>query len=258
MSYYPDRHHPVFFLENALRAEGADVSFAGRGPQTDNCWGLVVNGRVVVYLIDNRWLHERQHEDAAARRLLEQGALVCHAQRPDQERVGGEWLPLAVTPGYAPPAAPVEKLYDVGFVGYVRDAWREAMLRACMARFRTSIAQGVFGVGAVHTYHTARVGLNVPTNYGDPLAYDVPMRVPEVLATGTPLLTNALDDLAALGLVDSVNCVTYAGMSDMLEKACALINDPDAAARIGTAGVAWAQANTYAHRARQILEWLNA
>src|SRR5260221_13131475 len=96
MSSYPNRHHPCYFLEDALTALGAEAKVI-RDVRTDGCWGLVIDDKTMVWLIDNRHAHEALTEDSAAADLLARGVLVCHAQKPDAERVGGKWLPLAGT-----------------------------------------------------------------------------------------------------------------------------------------------------------------
>lgn len=258
MSLYPDRHHPVFFLQDALTALGAEAVFNGRDARTEGCWGLLVNGKPMVWLIDNRWPHEAQHEDPAARRLLDNGALVCHAQQRDAERVGGRWLPLAVTPGYRAPDQPIEKTDDVAFVGYIRDMGRAALLNDVAARFTLFTGQGLFGDDAVSAYWSARVALNVPTQYGNPLAYDANIRVFETLATGTPLVTNWLPELEELGIEQGINCLTYASADELLVQIKCLLDAPDWAQQIGANAAAMAQErHLYRHRAIQVLEWLS-
>ncbi len=259
MSAYPDRHHPVFFLQDALTALGADAVFNGRDSRTEGCWGLIVNGKPMVWLIDNRHSHEAEKEDPAAKRLLDAGALVCHAQKPDMERVGGRWLPLAVTPGYGVPMLPRGIfVHDVGFVGYVRDTARMQMLTHVARHFRLSILQGEFGDQAVMNYIQSAVGLNIPTGYGAPDAYDsANMRCFEILATGTPLVTPHESYLMELGLQDSANCLTYKNGDDLLMVIRKAVDNPDWSARIGREGAKRAaERHTYEARARQVLEWL--
>lgn len=254
---YPDQHHPVFFLQAALAALGVDAAFNARDSRTEGCWGLIINGKPMVWLIDNRWEHERQQEDPAVQRLLERGALVCHAQKPDAARIGGYWLPLAVTPGYEPKR--VNKTHDVGFVGYVRDMGRANALIELGARYRLNHRDQVFGDEAVNVYCAAHAGLNVPTQYGNPLAYDsANMRCFEILATGTPLVTPDEDYLAALGIESGKTAVLYRSMGDLIYAVRSLLDSPQQAKAIGEAGTALAkERHTYAHRAKQVMEWLS-
>lgn len=259
MSNYPDRHHPCYFLADALTALGATAEVV-RSADTLNCWGLRVNGKLMVWLIDNRHAHEAQHEDPAAKELLERGVLVCHAQKPDMERVGGQWLPLAVTPEYV--ERPIigwgrQILFDAAFVGYVRDTGRMQALAHLAAKASLSVAQGVFGLEAVQTYRSARCGVNVPTRYGEPNAYDINMRVFEIAATGIPLVTNHLTELQALGFIDGYTCMTYRDPDDLVQKVVSLRDDWSMAVQIGQRGREWVlKEHTYEVRAKQVLAWL--
>lgn len=257
MTHYPDRHHPCFMLEDALRALGADALVV-RDATTCGCWGLHVNGRIVVWLIDNRWPHEREKEDPAAAELLKRGALVMCAQKPDAERVGGKWLPLAVTPGYRPPDKSVEKLHDVGFVGWVRDMGRMITLASIARHFSLDVVQGVFEDAAIDVYWRSKVVINVPTQYGNPLAYDsANMRLFEALATGTPVVTSYEPYLESLGLDDGNTCMTYKSPDEAVAKIGQLVQDTVLAKRIGDCGESVArQWHTYGHRAKTVLEWL--
>lgn len=255
---YPDRHHPVYFLIDALTAAGANAEFA-RDERTLGCWGAVVNGEVMVWLIDNRHAHERVTEDPAAAELLKRGALVCCAQKPDAERVGGRWLPLAVTPGYREPEKPQDRHWNVAFVGYVRDSGREQILRHVARHYSLCTHQGVFGDAAVSTYWQAKIGLNVPTNYGALDAYDsANMRCFEILATGTTLVTSQEDYLADLGLESGVNCLTYFDADNLVKVIGVGLEDWYFKSQsIGANGAKLArERHTYAHRAAQVLEWL--
>lgn len=256
---YPDRHHPCYFLEDALTKLGADAHVIRDGDMTLGCWGLLVNNKLMVWLIDNRHPHEAATEDPAAKRLLAEGVLVCHAQKPDAERVGGKWLPLAVTPGYRPPDKPVEKLYDVAFVGYVRDEGRQSVLAHVARHFKLNIHQGVFGDDAVSAYWSAKVGLNVPTGYGKADAYDsANMRCFEILATGTPLVTPYEDYLVDLGITDhKPEIMTYSSIGYLIEGIEMRLTRGDELAQAGLNGAKLAQErHTYEHRAKQVLEWL--
>ena len=257
MNSYPDRHHPCFFLEDALTALGAQAQVV-RNEQTLGCWGLMVNGKRMVWLIDNRHPHEALTEDPAARQLLTEDVLVCHAQLLDAERVGGKWLPLAVTPGYCTPDKPVEKLYDVAFVGYVRDSARAEILRHVARHFSLCVEQGAFGDNAVSAYWSARVGLNIPTGYGQADAYDsANMRCFEILATGTPLVTEFQLYLFELGLTPAENYESYSSPDDLLRAVEQFVRRPKLAEEVGNAGAKLAQErHTYEARAKQVLAWL--
>ena len=254
---YPDRHHPIYFLQDALEAEGVSSSFH-RDDQSRGLWGLEVNGRMLVWLIDIRWQHERDSHEDSVRQLMTDGALVMAAQKPDAEYFDCVWLPLAATPGYAPPPNPVKKLTDLAFVGYVRDKPREQCLLDLNTHHSLSIAQGQFGHAAVSAYHQARLGVNIPTRYGDPQAYDsANMRFFEILATGTPLVTAHEDYLADLEIVHGKNAFLYHNREHLLHIVATALQRDDLE-DIGQAALALVQGrHTYSHRASQVIAWLS-
>lgn len=254
MSHYPPKHHPVFMLADALTEIGAEAVFNNRDERTLGTWGLIVNGKPVSWLIDNRWPHEAEKEDPAAKELLTCGALVCCAQKRDAERVGAMWLPLAATPEYLEDIPPRPRVYEASFVGYVRDGGRGHALSLVASRYVTLVEQGVFGQSAVIAYREAKCGVNIPTHYGDPLAYDVNMRVFEIAATGIPLVTNCLPELEALGFINNQTCFTYCNQNGVLGAIERAHHNPQA----GQAGRELVLArHTYVHRAKQVLEWLD-
>lgn len=250
---YPVSHHPVYFLISALQAIGVAVEFA-KDERTHGCWGLVFpdyGNRVMVWLIDNRHLHEREREDPAAKALLDTGALVCHAQKPDMERVGGHWLPLAASPGFYPTG--ITKLHDAASIGYLRDLQRVSRLADVAAVCDLVVQWGVFGDDANRLYNSARVGVNVPTRWGMPNSYDVNMRVFEVAACGISLVTPHEDCLTELGFVDGLTCLTYGTHRTVADAVLMGLDMP----AIGAAALALVnERHTYAHRAKQVLAWL--
>jgi hypothetical protein len=265
---YPDHHHPVYFLISALQAIGIRADFA-RDDRTAGCWGMVFpdfDNRVLIWLIDNRIPHEQAKEDPAARYLLDNGnAIVCHAQKPDADRVGGHWLPLAASPGFEP--VKVAKTSDVAFVGYVRDDGRARLLADVGVKFKLSVNQGVFGKQANESYCSAKVGLNIVSHVGHPYAYDSwNMRSPEIMACGIPLVLEYQQYLPFIGVIDPVNCATYDLPGSLFERAGLEINPLFEAIQfaidhpyLGEAGYELAQKkHTYAHRARQVEQWLTS
>lgn len=259
MSQYPDRWHPCYFIEHELQKLGAKAEVI-RNAETLNCWGLRINGKLLVWLIDNRHPHEREHEDPAAVELMQRGVVVACAQKPDADRIGSKWLPLAASPGYRPPPEPPKKIYDVAFAGYVRDEARYHALTTIARRYRLLTMQGIFNDNAIVGYWSAWCGVNVPTGWPSETSFDsANMRLFEVLATGVPLVTSHEPYLIDLGLADSINCLTYRTLEELM-RCIALtcqVDDGENAQRIGAAGAKLVQdKHTYRHRAEQVLEWL--
>jgi len=143
-------------------------------------------------------------------------------------------------------------------VGFVRDAGRQAVLAHVARHFKLLVMQGVFGDEAVSAYWSAKVGLNVPTGYGQPDAYDsANMRCFEILATGTPLVTTSEKYLDELGFSWSTNYLGYIDADNLITQLEHLLNNTKTLDIIGKTGANLAQErHTYEHRAKQVLEWL--
>jgi spore maturation protein CgeB len=101
--------------------------------------------------------------------------------------------------------------------------------------------------------------LNIPTNYGAPDAYDsANMRLFEILATGTPLVTPHEPYLAELGIADRVpEVMTFTNIDYLIEGIELRLKHDDALAKSGLNNAKLArERHTYEHRARQVIEWL--
>lgn len=261
---YPPEHHPVFFLRDALRELGATADFNGRDERTLGCWGLIVNGKPMAWLIDNRLPHEAEHEDPATKELLAWGVLVCHAQKPDMERVGGKWLPLACSPNFLTPLQQHgemrirEKSHDAGFCGYIHDMGRATLLAHLAAFCKLNTQSGVFGEEAVNVYTSALCGVNIPSHFGQPYCTDLNMRVYEIMGCGVPLITNTLPSLKEIGFLDGVHGYAYRDPDHLCQIVHSLSKHPLDAYQMGDAARKLVeQQHTYEHRAAQVLEWLN-
>lgn len=256
-THYPPGYHCSVFLCKALQELGADVKFDDE--RLLKCEGMVVNGKPMAWLLDNRIPGNRAWQDPAAREMLKRGdVLVCHCQRTDAQRVGGYWLPLAVTPGYDRPTEPVDELCDVAFVGYLNDTERSTAMAQLAKVVELRTEQGVFGADAVRVYQQARVGFNMPSLYGTEFATDINMRVLEIMATGTPLVTNWLPDLDALGIRSGINCLTYQGIGDAERQIKILLKDRALATALAeNAYNLMMSRHTYKARAEQVLRWID-
>lgn len=259
MTFYPDGHHHTCFIRNELLALGATVEWDDpRVEQTEGPFS--VDGVAVAWMLDNRMPQNRARQDPAARRMLQRGdVLVCHAQRFDAERVGGAWLPLAVTPRYDRPAAPVTKTHDVAFVGYLHETRRKAAIGRIAQYVDLRVESGVFYEDAAAVYHAARIGLNVPSDFGAEYAYDINMRVFEIMASGTPLVTNDNPALRDLGIYDGVHCLAYRSAEDAAAHIRFLLEHPHVGAALAENAYALVMArHTYRHRAEALLGYVRA
>ncbi len=252
-SSYPGGYHVVNFLGNALIEQGADVQYDDERRLGQE--GLTVNGVPVVWFLDNRVPYNRERQDPACAELLRRKeCIVLHCQAQDALRCGGEWLPIAATPRFAPPSEPIEKTWNVGFVGYLNDEYRAGVFRGIKARFNLLHGLGVFYEEAAAVYHQAQVGVNVPSLYGTGYDTDINMRVFEVTATQTPLVTNYNPALSDIGFRSGVNCLTYRTERELHDCIQQLLDDPALAHSIAVNGYNLVQQkHTFYHRALWIL-----
>lgn len=260
MSHYPDRWHVCYFLSDALTAIGVRNDVI-RDERTLNCWGFVFpdfDNRVMVWLIDNRLPNEQIKEDPAAKDLLARGAIVAHAQKPDMNRVGGVWLPIAASPGFYP--VDMVKTATAAFVGYIQDEGRARLLSDIGARHTLTLAQNVFGKRAVETYCSALCGVNIVSHYGQPFAIDsANMRLFEVMACGVPLVTEFQSYLNDLGLIPGHNVLLYRDNNSLIECLDFVVKNPEYAVEVGDAGRQLIlDRHLYSHRAETVKSWLSA
>ena len=117
----------------------------------------------------------------------------------DLERVS--WLPLAADPDVWSDQPAEEKIYDVGFVGNVWDGTRQQILNDIR---QSGLKLGWPGHGVAYMeagariLRQSRIGFNVSSFWGEPIAYDVNMRVFETLSCGISLVTNHVPSLDKL------------------------------------------------------------
>ena len=201
---------------------------------------------------------------------------VCVAQKAaiEQFKADGveapiEWLPHAVEPDcYNPLSAATFtdvareqaqvtrtiKDYDVGFVGYLtfpeRIEFLDLVFKGIQAQGRTFWYASRFFEDAARIFTHSRIVLN------QAIRGDVNMRVFEVLATRSFLLTPAVPSLDEL-FTDGVHLVTYrdGDVADCLEKIAYYADREDERERIAEAGYREVLAkHTFKHRVARMLE----
>jgi len=200
----------------------------------------------VFYAIDTHLAHSWRKIRAAAGWY----DLVFCAQRAAARRLpGAEWLPLASdedlhsTAGRAPE-------WDVAFIGTDGGVPRKFYLQVLRERYPKHYIGAAEHTALGSIYSRARIGFNYA------IANDVNMRVFEVLAAGTLLVTNALphDDLEALGLQDGRHLALYRSPQELFATIDRFLAQEDARRVIAQAGCELVRAHhTYTHRVRHLL-----
>jgi hypothetical protein len=260
MSDYPAGHEPRLFLAKEVEARGAQVTFDSPVVKVDGeqkeLPGFYVNGKRIIYLLDNRMPYLEWQTKAALKASKSKNTFVFCAQKKDADKYKKfHWLPLAITPGYVHKRAIAE--YDFSFVGYLNDDPRKALMERVQAKFTSNIQSGVFGADAIDVYISGRVGLNIPAYVGAKCAYDINMRVFEIAALKLPLLTMEQPGMTDIGFANGLNCMMYRnGVELMRWLEVMLVNEPfrDEVADNGHRLVT--NEHTYAHRAQQLLNIL--
>lgn len=200
----------------------------------------------VFYAIDTHLPHSWRK----IRRMAPQfdAVFCCHADAA-RRLPGAEWLPVACDP-HVHGRVPSEPVWDVAFVGTEGGMPRKFYLQALRERYPNSCIGGFDYTEMASIYSRARIGFNYS------IANDVNMRLFEVLAAKTLLVTNALegDDLSRLGLRDREHLVLYRTPQELFDDVDYFLSHADERERIAHAGYAAVMArHTYVHRMQQLL-----
>jgi hypothetical protein len=226
-------YNTAVYVEKAFRQLGHEArvvtqaGFYEDHPDVDLFFGVDSAGpmdfpekhmsKTAMWFIDSRHnnnpTRRTPDDDTNARRLADGGGWVFQAQKQDWQRnirqgiPASAWLPLAADPDVWKPLA-MDKDYDVGFGGNIWCHERRAMLERIEHRWKLGYFVGK-PADLTLGYARSKVGFNVSGWYGSPIAYDVNMRVFEVLACGIALVTNFLPELTELGILPEDTCLTY-------------------------------------------------
>ncbi|MBI4353637.1 MAG: glycosyltransferase [Candidatus Omnitrophica bacterium] len=201
---------------------------------------------VVFYAIDTHLPHSWEK----IRRMAPQFDLVCCCHRDASLRLpDAVWLPVA-----GDPTMPAEhhgmNRFDVAFVGTDGGRPRKFYLQALRERYPQSFIGKADYRDLMTIYGQARIGFNYS------IGNDVNMRIFEVLAARTLLVTNALanDDLGRLGLEDRRHLVLYRRPAEVVELIDYYLAHEEEREQIAASGAEVVRArHTYVHRMRQLL-----
>jgi glycosyltransferase involved in cell wall biosynthesis len=158
------------------------------------------------------------------------------------------WLPLGCDPEVHR-RHEVDKQYDVCIVGHVFPGPRAELLELLARRFPNHF------IGQAFFNEMARIYSANRTVFNRSLLNDVNMRVFEVLACGSLLITNDLSENGLDELFrDGEHLVTYRSAEELIEKVAYYVEHEEERERIASAGRAEVIAKyTYRHRVERML-----
>ncbi|MBI4341312.1 MAG: glycosyltransferase family 1 protein [Candidatus Omnitrophica bacterium] len=191
------------------------------------------------------------HSWKKIRRIAPSYDLVACCHRDAAERLrNGLWLPVACDAQVHQSPPGLARGRDVAFIGTSGGVPRKFFLQALRERYPNSFigAADYREMGTI--YGAARVGFNYS------IAGDLNMRVFEVMAAGSLLVTDALPsgDLSRLGFEDRRHLVLYRTPSEAFKMIDHYLAHPTERQAIASAGQRLALAeHTYAHRLKTLL-----
>lgn len=177
-------------------------------------------------------------------------ALVCCVHRPGARALAnGAWVPAACDPALHGKQA-LPKAHDVAFIGTEGGIPRKFYLQALRERYPNSVIRHAPHTDLGRLYSQARIGFNYS------IRNDVNMRMFEIMASGTLLITNRLshDELEQLGLRDGEHLVCYDRPAHLFELIDTHLKHDEAREAIAQRGMEHVLGHhTYVHRLTQIL-----
>lgn len=163
----------------------------------------------------------------------------------------GTWLPNCYDDTIIKPLN-IEKIHDIGFCGNVANRQGQIdIMKASFPNFKFD--NFVIGDAMVKAINSYKIHWNAN------ISFDINYRNFETMGCATTLLTSNHNYYEFLGFKDCVNCITYLNTQDMIEKARIFLSNNDWLNNIAKEGYDLVVKNhTYKHRAKQILEIVNA
>lgn len=165
-----------------------------------------------------------------------------------KDGVTTHWLPHAAEPLAYPAYSLASKKTDVCFVGHVNNVKRIDMLDRAFREFPNFYYGQARFENSARRYAESRVVLNCA------MEDDLNMRVFEVLATGSLLVTDRIPTIETF-FEDEKHLLLYDSLDEMVEKIRGALKDPARSAEISRAGKDLVLRNhTFANRIRHMLE----
>ncbi len=157
-----------------------------------------------------------------------------------------EWLPLACDPDVHH-HGPVEKIYDVGFVGNLWTGFRRELLCAIKSKYSNSCIGRADYTDIGKIYAKSRVVFNISVRN------DLNMRVFEGLCSGSALLTDKIDNIEDI-FIDNQDLFLFSSKEEALSKIDYLLKNTQETRRVSDNGYQKViKEHTYLNRAKAIL-----
>lgn len=292
----PVSYNPAYYLRNAFKNMGHDAEVITQSelydhsPEDADLWIGVDSGgplnipddflpKSCMWFIDSRRNSNptirTPDDDTTAERIIHGGGVVFQAQVQDVHRLSSRmkkylkrktmprviFLPLAADPDvWSDRPTEMIPIHTLSFVGNCFDSERLQILESLQEQniLHWPGIEGAIMEDGAAVYRDSIAGLNIPSWWGTPECYDVNMRVFEVLSCGVPLITNRLDVLNSLGILEGKHVFLYSSFDDIIHLVNMLKQDLDVTREMGRQCRQLIIANhTYRHRAESIIKYCN-
>lgn len=194
--------------------------------------------RLAFWFIDYR---HNKHRDTRvpsdfenAKHLSQSGAWIFQAQDEDVAdcKANGitncSWLPMAADIYVWSDEPKIEKKLDIGFVGNI---WDSSRLKALQEIQKAGFSLAFRGHGlawkedGAAVLRNCKLGFNISSFYGSPVAYDLNMRFFETLSCGIPVVTNSVPSLSKVLAEDKPFVRTYSSLNDLISVCRSALSD---------------------------------
>lgn len=165
------------------------------------------------------------------------------------------WLPLACSDKYHHHPEPVEKIYDIGFVGNDGFGRRKEIISEIRELYPNSYIGRAPRAEIGKIYAQSRIVLNVAINN------DINMRFFEALCSGSFLLTENINENGQEDLKNSLNekfFIDYQDIHGLREKIDYYLANSDQREQIASSGREFAKLNQYQSRIQTIFKTIES
>ena len=172
------------------------------------------------------------------------------AKLKSQANIQAQWIPVACDPEIHRPLR-TPKRFDFGFVGTIgKRNKRLEYLDLIRTQYPQSFIGRIASTRLSKIYARSKIGFNYS------IANDINMRMFEILASGSFLMTNGIRDNGLEDLFETgKHLVTYRDKDEFLDLAKKYLTDESSRERIALEGYRWTVAHhTYRNRVAKMLE----